>query len=364
MTWDTYALLATSNTRWGLKDIIPVALMIKQPSSFLTATNGNLKTWADVEREARKQTLKVAVTGFGSPDEITVNFFIARGLKLISVPFANPGERYTAVLGGHADLLYEQIGDVRSFVDSKQIQPVIVFADKRFSVFPDVPASTELGYDITLPQRRAVIMRHNAATIVEAIGIESIAASASLAPALVSTLLDEIAHDTERLPHTSDEIALDQALVCAAVHQAVARHCGTVATVYTAAGPAAVQYGKDLSSVDAVIGTGGALVHSRDPHAVLKMTLASSAEPLSLRPRKPRLLLDREYLLYACGLLASVEPQAALELALTHLEPIGETRHAGQRVDHPRSRCRRSRLWRAMGGGVYAHRSCHDHCAG
>jgi hypothetical protein len=25
MTWDTYALLATNNTRWGLKDIIPVA---------------------------------------------------------------------------------------------------------------------------------------------------------------------------------------------------------------------------------------------------------------------------------------------------------------------------------------------------
>jgi len=159
MTWDTYALLATSNTRWGLKDIIPVALMIKQPSSFLTATNGKFKTWADFEREARKQPLKVAVTGFGSPDEITVNFFIARGLKLISVPFANPGERYTAVLGGHADVLYEQIGDVRSFVDSKQIQPVIVFADKRFSAFPDVPASKELGYDITLPQRRAVLMK-------------------------------------------------------------------------------------------------------------------------------------------------------------------------------------------------------------
>ena len=159
MTWDTYALLATSNTRWGLKDIIPVALMIKQPSSFLTAANGKLKTWADVEREARMRPLKVAVTGFGSPDEITVNFFVARGLKLVPVPFANPGERYTAVLGGHADLLYEQIGDVRSFVDSKQIQPVIVFADKRFSVFPDVPASKELGYDITLPQRRAVIMK-------------------------------------------------------------------------------------------------------------------------------------------------------------------------------------------------------------
>jgi tripartite-type tricarboxylate transporter receptor subunit TctC len=159
MTWDTYALLATTVTRWSLKDIIPVALMIKQPSAFLTSATGNLKTWADVEREAKTRTLKVAVTGFGSPDDITVNFFIARGLKLVAVPFANPGERYTSVLGGHADLLYEQIGDVRSFVDSKQIQPVIIFAEKRFGVFPDVPASQELGYDITLPQRRAVIMK-------------------------------------------------------------------------------------------------------------------------------------------------------------------------------------------------------------
>ena len=159
MTWDTYALLATTSTRWSLKDIIPVALMIKQPSAFLSATNSNLKTWADVEREAKVRPLKVAITGFGSPDDITVNFFVARGLKLIAVPFANPGERYTSVLGGHADLLYEQLGDVRSFLESKQIQPVIIFAAKRFGAFPDVPASKELGYDITLPQRRAVIVK-------------------------------------------------------------------------------------------------------------------------------------------------------------------------------------------------------------
>ena len=160
MTWDTYALLATTpSTRWSLKDLIPVALMIKQPSAFMVSSTGNMKTWADVEREAKTRPLKVAVTGFGSPDDITVNYFIGKGLKLISVPFANPGERYTAVLGGHADLLYEQLGDVRSFLDSKQITPVIIFSEKRFAVFPDVPASTELGYDITLPQRRAVIMK-------------------------------------------------------------------------------------------------------------------------------------------------------------------------------------------------------------
>jgi hypothetical protein len=103
--------------------------------------------------------------------------------------------------------------------------------------------------------------------------------------------------------------------------------------VYTATGPVAVQYGKDLSDLDVVIGTGGALVHSRDPYAVLRTTLASADEPLSLRPRQPRFLLDREYLLYACGLIGSVEPQAALELALTHLEPIDSE------TGHERSRC-------------------------
>jgi tripartite-type tricarboxylate transporter receptor subunit TctC len=125
----------------------------------MTAANSDLKTWADVEREAKKRPLKVAVTGFGSPDDITVNYFIGKGLKLISVPFAKPGERYTSVLGGHADLLYEQLGDVRTFLDSHQMQPVIIFYDQRFDVFPNVPSSKELGYDISLPQRRAVIMK-------------------------------------------------------------------------------------------------------------------------------------------------------------------------------------------------------------
>jgi len=170
-------------------------------------------------------------------------------------------------------------------------------------------------------------MRANAATVIEAAGLDAIAQDAKLDTERVRTLLDGIAQDFERLPQGAEEIALDQALVRAAVKLAVARHCGTVATVHTATGPVTVQYGKDLSNVGAVIGTGGALVHSRDPRAVIEMSLATASEPLSLRPKQPRLLLDREYLLYACGLLGAVEPQAALELALAHLEPIDREIH-------------------------------------
>jgi len=168
-------------------------------------------------------------------------------------------------------------------------------------------------------------MRHNAANIAEAAGIEMIAADAKLAAPRIDALISALAADVERLPQTAEERALDQALVRAAVRLAVIRHCGTVDTVYTVTGPVAVQRGKDLSAVRAVIGTGGPIVHSAEPRAVLEMALADTSEPQSLRPKAPKLLLDRHYLLYACGLLGSVEPEAAVELALANLEPIDKT---------------------------------------
>ena len=158
MTGDTFGLLTDANTKWSLDQIVPAAIMIKQPSAFFTSAD-NLKTWADVQREGKKRPLKVGITGFGSPDDMHVNYFANKGLKLVSVPFAKPAERYTAILGGHADILYEQLGDVKSFLESKKMRPVIIFADERFPAFGDIPSSKELGYDIVINQFRAVMFR-------------------------------------------------------------------------------------------------------------------------------------------------------------------------------------------------------------
>ncbi|HYC49155.1 MAG TPA: methylaspartate mutase accessory protein GlmL [Burkholderiales bacterium] len=174
-------------------------------------------------------------------------------------------------------------------------------------------------------------MRHNVGAIVEAAGIDAIAAEARLTHERVQTLVAAISRDVERLPASEDEHALDRALVRAAVRFAVERHCGTIETVYTVTGPVTVQRGKDLTRVDAVIGTGGAIVASREPRAVLEVALADAAQPLVLKPRAPRLLLDSHYILYACGLLAAVEPRAALDLALAHLHPL-EKENAHERA--------------------------------
>jgi tripartite-type tricarboxylate transporter receptor subunit TctC len=159
MTGDTFGMLASTQPKWGLDDFVPLAIMIRQPSALFVAEDSKYKTWADVEAAAKTGSLKVAITGFGSPDDMTVNFFNKKGLKFVSVPFPRPGERYSAILGGHADLLYEQLGDVRSFLDGKQMRPVLIFANEKFKAFPNVPVSKELGHDIILPQFRMVTVK-------------------------------------------------------------------------------------------------------------------------------------------------------------------------------------------------------------
>jgi putative tricarboxylic transport membrane protein len=159
---DTHALLAGDNPRWKVGDIVPLAVMIQQPSFLFVAKDSPYKSWADFEKAAKAAPgkLKVATVGFGSVDEFTLKHIESKGgIKLVEVPFSKPNERYISILGGHADALYEQAGDVAQFIKSGEMRPILMFGDKRMPEFPDVPASGELGFKVSLPQFRAIVVR-------------------------------------------------------------------------------------------------------------------------------------------------------------------------------------------------------------
>ncbi len=169
-------------------------------------------------------------------------------------------------------------------------------------------------------------MRINAAAIAEAAGLEQLAAGARLAVARAEEILQMLSSDIERLPGNDkggeEEQRFDQALAEAALKIAMTRHAGSLAIVQTVAGPVSVQTGKDLSEVKTLIGTGGVLAHGKNPAAALEATLADPSEPQSLRPKAPDIRLDSDYVLFAVGLLAEAEPQAALTLGLRHMHPV------------------------------------------
>jgi tripartite-type tricarboxylate transporter receptor subunit TctC len=199
---DTFALqVGTSAHKWTMQDIEPLGIVIQQASAFLVQEGGRFKDWADLEKAARTERLRIGVTGFGSNDDLTARFFATKGLKFSSVPFPKPDKRYTAVLGGHAEVLYEQVGDVRSFVDGKQMRPVILFAGKRDPRFPEVPTAVELGHNVTLPQFRAIVVKR---------GTD---------PTIVRTLADALAaaaRDPEYVAYLKDQYAAAESFVAAA----------------------------------------------------------------------------------------------------------------------------------------------------
>jgi uncharacterized protein (TIGR01319 family) len=167
-------------------------------------------------------------------------------------------------------------------------------------------------------------VRHNARTIAETAGLAAFAARLGITETQLDASLDAINADVQRLPGTAADVALDEALAWTAVGIAVARHAGTSEIVQTVHGPVTMQRGKDLSAVTTVIGTGGPLAHGATPASVLRAALADSAAPFSLRPLQPTLYVDTDYLLYASGLLSTIEPDAAYELARASLRPLNE----------------------------------------
>jgi uncharacterized protein (TIGR01319 family) len=169
-------------------------------------------------------------------------------------------------------------------------------------------------------------LRVNARSIVDAIGDEELAQDLGVKAEVVTSRADTLSEQTELLPESDDDAAFDVALARSAVSVAARRHAGQIEVAYGPRGKFFVQTGKDLRSVQTLIGTGG-IFASRTKEDAARALAAATHQPgfdESLVPEAPVLYVDSEYVLYAAGLLAEVAPEAAYRLAeasIAALEP-------------------------------------------
>lgn len=158
---DTLVTIPMGLARYTVNDLDWVARTQVADSFLFVKTDSAFKTIQELLNHAKANPgkLRVASTGFGTVDDLTVRFLEKKGYKMTTVPYPKPGERYAAALGGHAEVLYEQAGDILQYLKAGQLRPLIIFAEKRHPAFPDVPTSKELGFDIMLPQFRGIVAR-------------------------------------------------------------------------------------------------------------------------------------------------------------------------------------------------------------
>ena len=178
-------------------------------------------------------------------------------------------------------------------------------------------------------------MRYSIHGIVDAAGIQRVSALSGLDEKRCEELIDMLAHHTDVVPEPGTELEkLDYALASLAIETAVSRHAGSMEETYTLMGLTYVQTGKDLRSVQQVIVTGGCLIHTARTKEIASHALYSMATPMSLRPAKAEIRVDRHYILAAMGLLSEYYPQIALRIMKKELENDGYTEQedSGRRI--------------------------------
>lgn len=169
-------------------------------------------------------------------------------------------------------------------------------------------------------------MRYSVHGIVDAAGLPCISRLSGLSQARCQELIDEISVSTDMIPEPGSDLEkLDFALASMAIETAVARHAGTMEETYTLMGLTYVQSGKDLRHVKQVIVTGGSLIRTARTGEIAAHALASAASPMSLRPLKADIRVDRKYILAAMGLLSEYYPKTALQLMKKELEYDGHS---------------------------------------
>jgi uncharacterized protein (TIGR01319 family) len=99
-----------------------------------------------------------------------------------------------------------------------------------------------------------------------------------------------------------------------AVEIAVERHSGRLTELKFPTGISFIQKGKDLTNVENVIGTGGGIVYEKHPNGILSEALFDPTNPFVLKPKNPKLWIDKNYVFWAMGLLADIVPDTAIAI--------------------------------------------------
>lgn len=167
-------------------------------------------------------------------------------------------------------------------------------------------------------------MRYSIQGIIDAAGLDRIAALSGLSKDRVAELAEDLKQHTDKVPNGDTELeALDYALASMAIEEAVKRHAGTIEETYTLMGKTFVQEGKNLTKVKNIVVTGGSLIHTKRTEQIASHALYSPMHPASLRPMQADVWVDRTYILAAMGLLSGYYPQTALRIMKKELEHHG-----------------------------------------
>jgi tripartite-type tricarboxylate transporter receptor subunit TctC len=124
----------------------PIAVMGLVPNALLTNPNFPPKSVAEVIAYAKANPGKVisATQGNGTTSHLTSEMFqMMGGIKLTHVPYRGAAPALTDLVGGTANIMFDNLGVSLSQVQGGKIRLLGVATPKRMASLPDVPTIAE-----------------------------------------------------------------------------------------------------------------------------------------------------------------------------------------------------------------------------
>ncbi|WP_051534217.1 tripartite tricarboxylate transporter substrate binding protein [Desulfitibacter alkalitolerans] len=159
---NTAVNMALNRTPHNLNSYIPIARIQHDTAMIQVTKESPFKTIDQLVEYAKNNPgeIRIGGTGAGSFDDVVVALWAeAAGLDLIYVPYEGAGGMHSALLGGHIDVMFEEIGPVSGLVEEGSLIPLMAFTEERSTRLPDIPTSVELGWDITLGNWRGIMVK-------------------------------------------------------------------------------------------------------------------------------------------------------------------------------------------------------------
>lgn len=135
-----------------LKDFTPVALATSEPVLLVASAKSNIKSVADLVREAKANPEKISYgsSGVGTIHHITAEVFkFGVGIDMQHIPYKGSGQSVPALLAGDVPVLMSGYGSVAPHIRSGALNLLAVTTASRIGPFPATPAMGEFikGYD-------------------------------------------------------------------------------------------------------------------------------------------------------------------------------------------------------------------------
>jgi uncharacterized protein (TIGR01319 family) len=212
-----------------------------------------------------------------------------------------------------SQLLYSYLGDLVTFDvggATTDVHSVTEGSEEvtRILISPEPKAKRTVEGDLGV-----YVNRKN---IVSLIGVEKIGKAMAVSTEEIESMVAEF----PPIPATEREVQLVELLTETAVSVSLSRHAGRFRDLYSSAGKKKVAEGKDLTNIQYMVGTGGALTRLPNRRQIIENVIGKAKGHEMYPTKEAKILIDKSYIMASLGVMSMEYPEAALHLLLKSLD--------------------------------------------